>query len=258
MILDAYKYKGYPKGSRAIKMHLEKNDNCMNRKKIQRLMNKYKLVCHIREANPYRRMQKAKKTSTYAKNRAQRNWGNFGPGQMVETDITYLFYGKSCSKRAYLSTMKDACTKQILSYVVSNNLKENFVLDTVDQLIEKHGSQLSKNLIIHSDQGVHYSAYEYLKKLDKNHIKRSMSRRGNCWDNAPQESFFGHMKDEINITDCTIFEELENCIDDYIDYYNNERYQWDLCKMSPNEYSKYLRKGIYIIPGKGSKAINVA
>jgi len=77
--------------------------------------------------------------------------------------------------------MKDACTKQILAYVISNNLKEKFVLETVDQLIANHGSQLSKNLIVHSDQGVHYSAREYINKLDHNHIKRSMSRIGNCW-----------------------------------------------------------------------------
>ena len=66
-----------------------------------------------------------------------------------------------------------------------------------------------------------------------------MSRRGNCWDNAPQESFFGHMKDEINIKDCGTFEKLVEIIDDYIDYYNNERYQWDLAKLSPNEYYQY-------------------
>lgn len=55
-----------------------------------------------------------------------------------------------------------------------------------------------------------------------------MSRRGNCWDNAPQESFFGHMKDEIEIRSCTRFEELELIIDNYINYYNNYRYQWGL------------------------------
>jgi len=231
-------------------MHLRAQGDVMNRKKIQRLMNKYSLFCPIRKANPYRRMQKATKASTYAKNRARRNWGNFGPGQMVETDITYLIYGKHNSKKAYLSTMKDACTHQILSYVLSDSLKENFVLETVDNLLKNHGSQLSKNVVCHSDQGVHYSAQEYVKKLKKYNIKRSMSRRSNCWDNAPQESFFGHMKDEINITDCNTFAELKYCIDDYMDYYNNDRYQWKLCKMTPNEYNKYIRKGNYIIPGK--------
>ena len=74
-----------------------------------------------------------------------------------------------------------------------------------------------------------------------------MSRRGNCWDNAPQESFFGHMKDEIDITNCTTFEEVRSIIDDWIDYYNNERYQWQLAKLAPNEYYNYITTGIYPI-----------
>ena len=72
-----------------------------------------------------------------------------------------------------------------------------------------------------------------------------MSRRGNCWDNAPQESFFGHMKDEIDISHCTCFNEVKDIIDDWIDYYNNERYQWQLAKLSPNEYYNYITTGIY-------------
>ena len=72
-----------------------------------------------------------------------------------------------------------------------------------------------------------------------------MSRRGNCWDNAPQESFFGHMKDEIDISHCMCFNEVKQIIDDWIDYYNNERYQWQLAKLSPNEYYKYITTGVY-------------
>lgn len=85
-----------------------------------------------------------------------------------------------------------------------------------------------------------------------------MSRRVNCWDNAPQESFFGHMKDEINITDCNTFAELKYCIDDYMDYNNNDRYQWKLCKMPPNEYNKYIRKRNYFIPGKDRVKVKAA
>ena len=72
-----------------------------------------------------------------------------------------------------------------------------------------------------------------------------MSRKGNCWDNAPQESFFGHMKDEINLTGMTEFEQIKKAIDDYIDYYNNERYQWDLGKLAPNEFYEFITTGIY-------------
>ena len=67
-----------------------------------------------------------------------------------------------------------------------------------------------------------------------------MSRKANCWDNAPQESFHGHMKDEIDLTTCETFDDVKKIIDDYIDYYNNDRYQWDLAKLSPNEYYEYV------------------
>jgi len=66
------------------------------------------------------------------------------------------------------------------------------------------------------------------------------------------------MKDEIDITNCIVFNDLKDCIDGYMDYYNNERYQWELCKMAPNGYNKYIRKGIYIIPGKGNSEVKVA
>ena len=74
-----------------------------------------------------------------------------------------------------------------------------------------------------------------------------MSRRGNCWDNAPQESFFGHIKDELanEIPRWTRFEDVQRSIADWIDYYNNDRYQWDLAKLSPNEYYHYLTTGEY-------------
>ena len=67
-----------------------------------------------------------------------------------------------------------------------------------------------------------------------------MSRRGNCWDNAPQESFFGHMKDEIDLKSCTTLEDVKKMIDRYITYYNNYRYQWNLKKMAPVQYRNHL------------------
>ena len=82
--------------------------------------------------------------------------------------------------------------------------------------------------------------------LDKN-LRRSMSRRGNCWDNAPQESFFGHMKDSIKekLKKATSVAEVKAIVDDYIDFYNNYRYQWDLAKLSPNEFYDFYTTGNY-------------
>ena len=74
-----------------------------------------------------------------------------------------------------------------------------------------------------------------------------MSRKANCWDNAPQESFFGHMKDEIDILNCSTHEEICEVVEDWIEYYNNERYQWDLAKLSPSAFYKYTITGKYPI-----------
>ena len=125
-----------------------------------------------------------------------------------------------------------------------------FVLDTVDALIEEHGSTLDNETIVHSDQGCHYTSYAFIQKLKDADFVQSMSRKGNCWDNAPQESFYGHMKDDVQekISGCKDYKEVAAAIDDFMDYYNKDRYQWDLLKLSPDEYYEYLTTGIYPLP----------
>ena len=246
LILEAYRFRGYAKGARGIHMRLLHMNKIMNVKKIRRLMHKYGLRCPIRKPNPFRQMSREMKTSNYAPNAVNRNFLQW-PGKVLLTDITYLFFqGNKC----YLSTILDAFTHEILSYQVSMSLKVDFVLKTVDDLIEKHGSSLDNRTIIHSDQGCHYTSYAFIQKLKDAEFVQSMSRRGNCWDNAPQESFFGHLKDEIadEIAKCTTFEKVKARVDDWIDYYNTDRYQWDLFKLSPKEFHGYLNTGIYPLP----------
>lgn len=244
IILKAYNHKGYSKGAKGIYMNLihQEEPIVMNLKKIRRLMKKYNLICPIRKANPYRRMAKALKTSNVAENIVNREFTTHGPRKILLTDITYIPYnGKFC----YLSTILDAFTKQILSYVLSESLEVDFVLETVNILIKKHGIDITTETIIHSDQGCHYTSCSFIQLLKDKKLRQSMSRKGNCWDNAPQESFFGHMKDEIDISKCKEFTEVKEIIDDWMDYYNNERYQWNLAKLSPNEYYRYITTGIY-------------
>lgn len=160
------------------------------------------------------------------------------------TDITYLPYNGTF---AYLSTILDAFTKQILSYVLSPSLEVDFVLETVGQLIERHGISLHAGTVIHSDQGCHYTSHRFINIVQDKELRQSMSRKGNCWDNAPQESFFGHMKDHIKdkIAACSCYGDVKAVVDDYMDYYNNQRYQWHLAKLSPNEYYQFVTSGVY-------------
>lgn len=248
LIVQAYQFRGYDKGIRGIHMRLLHLPSpvLMNVKKIQRLMKKYRLACPIRKANPYRRMARALRTSTVADNLLKREFTEHGPRKVLLTDITYIPYnGVFC----YLSTILDAYTKQVLSYVLSPSLEMDFVLETVNKLIAAHGISLDSETLIHSDQGFHYTNCRFIQLLKDSELRQSMSRRGNCWDNAPQESFFGHMKDEIDLSACESFDQVKAIIDDWIDYYNNDRGQWQLAKLSPNEYYDYLLTGIYPLPG---------
>ena len=246
-ILEAYQFRGYAKGVRGIHMRLLHMGVLMNVKKIRRLMRKYRLVCPIRKPNPYRRLHKSIQMGNTAENLVNREFESHGPRAVLLTDITYIpLNGAFC----YLSTILDACTKQVLAYVLSESLEVDFVLETVNLLVKNHGISLSKETIIHSDQGTHYTSLKFIQLVKNNDLRQSMSRRGNCWDNAPQESFFGHMKDELasEISGWASFEDVKASIDRWMDYYNNNRYQWDLAKLSPNEYYNYITTGEY--PGE--------
>ena len=218
----------------------------MNLKQIRRLMKKYNLLCPIRKGNPYRKIAKALKTSNYAPNILDRQFTVYGPRIVLLTDITYIPY---MGDTAYLSVIMDAFTRQILAHVLSPSLEVDFVLETVEILIRDHGISLHAETIIHSDQGGHYTSHKFIEIMKDNELRRSMSRRGNCWDNAPQESFFGHMKDSIDVSSCTEFGPVKALVDDYMDYYNKDRYQWGLCKLSPDEYYQFITTGKYPLQG---------
>ena len=244
LILEAYRFRGYQKGARSIHMRLLHVGVVMNVKKIRRLMRKYKLYCPIRQLNPYRQMMRELRTENVAENKVNRAFLSRGLRKILLTDITYLYYRGG---RCYLSTILDAYTREVLAYSVSESLEVGFVLETVDRLVTQHGSTLDNTVLVHSDQGCHYTSRAFIAKLKEQKYIQSMSRKGNCWDNAPQESFFGHMKDEVagEISKCRDFADVKAVIDDWMDYYNNDRYQWDLLKLSPREYYEYASGGTY-------------
>jgi putative transposase len=235
LIQKAFNRRGFKKGSRSIKMTLEQEYHTVyNLKRIRRLMRKFNLVCPHRRANPYRQMAKATQEHRTLENKLQRDFRKGTPGLALLTDITYLPYGSS--QTAYLSTILDASTGELLAHNLSTTLHLPLATETVKLLTKQRRVKLHKKAFIHSDQGSHYTSPLYQKLLKSNGLGQSMSRRGNCWDNAPQESFFGHMKDHVKSRNCKNFTELERDIKRYIHYYNNFRYQWGLKKMTPVQY----------------------
>lgn len=238
-VLAAFNFKNRKKGAKQIKMTLQKFfDINYNLKRIRRIMKKFDIKCPHRKANPYRRMMKATKEHTVLPNLLNREFKQDIPGKVLLTDISYLFFKNG--QKAYLSTILDASTNEILAHNVSKSLKIDIVTDTIDKLVYNNKHLLRDDSFIHSDQGVHYTSPIFQKRVKKNKLGQSMSRRGNCWDNAPQESFFGHLKDETNLRECETFKELIEEIDNYVNYHNNYRPQWNLKKMTPIEYRNHL------------------
>ena len=145
LILTAYNHRGYSKGARGIYMrflHMEPPVH-MNIKKIRRLMKKYGLFCPVRKANPYRRIAKALKTDAVADNLLNREFEAHGPRAIL------LINGKA--PRCYMSTIIDACTKELLAWVLSESLEIDFVLKTVEIAIAKLGIEMNTETMIHSD-----------------------------------------------------------------------------------------------------------
>jgi putative transposase len=239
IILKAFDRRGYKKGSRSIKMILENEfDIIFSRKKIQRIMRKYGIVCPHRKPTPYKKIAKATKEHQVVPNKLNREFKQGIPGKVLLTDITYLPYNGNCM--AYLSTIKDASTNEILAYHVSDRITLDIATTTIHKLMNNKKITLHKEAFIHSDQGSHYTSPRYQKLLKEYGLGQSMSRRGNCWDNAPQESFFGHLKDEVDYKSARTLKELKSKINHYMVYYNNYRYQWNLKKMTPIQYRNHL------------------
>lgn len=225
-------------GAKTVKMALENDEGIiMNLKKIRRLMNKFGLVAKVRQASPYKKMAQATQEHKTCANLVNREFDTGEPSKVLLTDITYLYYGKG--QVGYLSAIKDGATNEILAHYLSTSLKMELVYHTLDNLVE-NGFEVPTESYIHSDQGFHYTHPVFQNMVGQMGFIQSMSRRGNCWDNAPIESFFGHLKDEIDIKDCQTIEELRTLISEYILDYNTSRYQWTLKKMTPNQYRDHL------------------
>lgn len=222
---------------RMITMLLKSKWIIMNHKKVLRLMNKYNLLAKIRRKNPYKQIMKANVEHKTVPNKLNREFNWISPLKKLWTDITYIRFKW---KWIYLSVIKDMITAEILSSEVSDNLSLWVVHGTLKKFEEKYSDWELNWALLHSDQWFHYthpSFWKYLKKLG---CIQSMSRKWNCIDNSPTESFFWHLKDEIDISWCNNLEEVEKYIECYIFYYNNLRPQWSRKKMTPVQYRNHL------------------
>lgn len=221
-------------GIRVIKMILERDfDLTVNLKRIYRIKKKLKLITLRRRRKRHNTFSFKNELHKAVPNLLLQQFDSKTEKEVFSVDITYLDYG--ASKRAYLFAAKDLCTKEIVYHKLSERMHlEELVLDLGDCLA-RVPKEKRRRLTIHSDQGGHFTSSRFRKMLSNLHVKQSMSRKGNCLDNAPIESFFGILKDEAEYRKCGSFDELNKQIDEYIRYYNNERPQWGLKRKTPAE-----------------------
>lgn len=224
-------------GFRTMRMKLEEKKICMNHKKILRIMKKYNLITKIRRRNPYKDIMKKTLEHRTCDNKLNRQFKQLKPFEVYCTDITYIPFNH---RFVYLSVVKDISSGETIAWNLSKNLEMSIVMDTLKNMQNNNNIPSLHEAMIHSDQGFHYTNPQYMQKIKELNMVQSMSRKGNCIDNAPIESFFGHLKDNVEYKNCKTFEELHNAIEEYMYYYNNQRRQWGLKKMTPVEYRNHL------------------
>lgn len=223
------KYRG-TYGRKRMCIYLNKIlDFPVNHKRVYRLMKELGLSSVIRK-----KVYKHKfKPAEVAENVLNRNFTAGKPLQKLCMDITYIPIDRRSRSFLYMNAVKDLYNGEIVAYDLSVHNDTRLVNNTLNKLF-KMG--ISEECILHTDQGFQYTRKQYSAQLIYNKIIQSMSRRGNCWDNAPIENFFGHFKSElIYLVKTSDVLELTELIHQYINFYNNERIQLKT-GMSPVEY----------------------
>jgi transposase InsO family protein len=206
----------------------------VNHKKVLRLMQEMKLRSRIRRK--YRGYFASTEGGRVAENVLQRNFKADAPNQKWVTDVTQY---RVADTWLYLSAIKDLFNNEIVAYHVGVRNDNQLVLRTFEKAFEK--TKDVTGLIVHSDQGFQYTSYAYHDMLPKVGAQISMSRRGNCYDNASMESFFSHLKTEgLYPYDIRSLDEAQRRIEEYIQFYNQSRPQRKLKRLTPVEFRRQL------------------
>ncbi|MED4906972.1 IS3 family transposase [Brevibacillus centrosporus] len=235
MIRDTYKRYHGVYGYRQVQLFvLQDHGVWMNHKKVLRLMQEMGLRSRVRRK--YRHNSVSTVSGRVTENLLQRQFAANAPNQKWVTDVTQYRVGDTW---LYLSAIKDLCQNEIVAHHISLRNDNQLVLQTFSKAFEKEKDVTG--LIVHSDQGFQYTSYDYHDMLPKVGAQISMSRRGNCYDNASMESFFSHLKTEaLYPYDIRSVEEAQRRIEEYIHFYNNSRPQRKLNKLTPVQYRYQL------------------
>lgn len=204
----------------------------VNHKRVARLMKENDISAQIKKR--WKRPQNSSDSSFYAENLLNRQFQVSGKDEVWVSDITYL---PTRSGWLYLSVILDLYSRKVVGWSMKNDLSSELVLDSLKMAYD---NRLPKGeVLFHSDRGVQYTAGAVKERLKLYRFKQSMSRRGNCWDNACAESFFSSLKREGCVKIFENFNQARSRVFEYIEgFYNRTRYHSTLGYLSPNQFEK--------------------
>ncbi|WP_244404781.1 IS3 family transposase [Saccharococcus caldoxylosilyticus] len=216
-------------GYRRVKVWLKRKYKLdINHKRVQRLMREMGIRAVIRKKRPY---YGKREPYVISDNHLNRDFHASKPNEKWITDITYLIFN---GKKLYLSAIKDLYNNEIVACHISQRNDIKLVIDSLKKAIKKRNVN---GLLLHSDQGFQYTSRQYNNLLKRYNIKASMSRKGNCLDNACMENFFSHFKAEcFNLYSFRTAEEVKDAVHKYIRFYNHQSFRKKLNNLGPYEY----------------------
>jgi putative transposase len=220
-------------GYRRMLYALKKMDYIINHKTVLRLMNELglKSIVRVKKYKSYKGEQ-----GKIVSNIIQRDFKADQPFQKWATDVTEF---SVAGQKLYFSPIIELFNGQIVSYSLSERPNFKQITDMLDKALNTIPKNTS--LILHSDQGWQYQMKQYQNILNKKGITQSMSRKGNCLDNAIIENFFGTIKSEMfYLKKYVSLKDLQNDIIEYVEYYNNDRIRLNLKGMSPIQYRAHV------------------
>ena len=234
-ITDMYNKHNGVFGTKMMKIHINREYEAnYNHKRIRRIMRVLGLSSVIRRQS--HSCTKSNPKEQAAENILNREFNAEKINQKWLTDVTEFKYGNE--QKAYLSAILDLCDKRIVSFVFGHRNNNEIVFQTFDIAVSENPGATP---LFHSDRGFQYTSPAFKNKLAQAHMIQSMSRVGKCIDNGPMESFWGFLKTEMYyLRKFDTFEELKTAVEEYIYYYNNNRYQEKLGCLSPMEYHNLM------------------
>lgn len=235
LIIKIFKSSKEKAGYRTIKMTLQRDYGIkVNHKKIRRIQKEQGLKTKVRMRKRFNSYTEESRRRKAFPDLLKRNFKQAHPNSAHSADITEVIY--KGGRKAYIFAAKDLYCKSIFTYSISSSPNSDFVTKRYYQKLRGLPKEELNRLICHTDRGGQFFSDPFVGMLKNMGVKQSMSRKGNCLDNSPIESFFGHMKDEVEFKDCRSLEDVIWTVNKYMKKYNVNRPQWGLKGKTPDEY----------------------